>query len=137
MVSPVWSVKDDTNLEVFVGFLVGSSRILTLATLILEDPLILGRQKFHGIEATTGRVSENQFASEWFGAAFFLKRTSKWHVFFDCFTCFPNISKVLEVNFQCFKKIVTELQTTQRLKCAKNDSTLPEANIAPENGGFQ
>ena len=71
MVSPVWSVKDDTNLEVFVGFLMGSSRILTLATLILEDPLILGRQKFHGIEATTGRVSENQFASEWFGAAFF------------------------------------------------------------------
>ena len=42
----------------------------------LEDPLILGRQNFYGIEATTGRVSENQFASEWFGAAFF---SSKEH----------------------------------------------------------
>jgi len=39
MVSLGWSVKDDRNLEVFVGFLMGSPRILTLATMIHDFSL--------------------------------------------------------------------------------------------------
>lgn len=42
MVSLGWSVKDDRNLEVFVGFLMGSPRILTLAC-VNDSGFLLGK----------------------------------------------------------------------------------------------